>query len=357
MEHDFEANFFTLLALLDPGSRIEIEGAWKKLSIKPDQLIYQQGSDADAIYIIASGVVEAMTHSPDGKQTRSVAFMSKGEFFGDLGILTNHPRLAAIRACEPTQIYKIEKLKFVQLLDKIPKLGAYFARNLAKRLHKTSSEAYQNIFSIDLAGNLQHFDLLTIFQAITSTGRSGELRLNNAANDLIGSFFFYQGRVVHARFTHLEGLEAVWQGFAESTTDGTFSFRVMEQPVLPFNDAHKIELDATDLLMQGVTRRDDYNAIPEDLRKMECRIARKTEALQWTDPEKAAVADRVWEMIAKRPQHLENMWRRMTISALTFLEVVIALVQTGQAELLALEKAPEPAPPAAEPEPEAPPAE
>jgi len=333
MEHNFEANFFTQLGLLDPESRLKIEAAWRPLTAAPHQVIYEQGSDSDAVYIIVSGVVEAVTHSPDGRQTRSVAYMSKGDFFGDLGILTHQPRLATVRVCEAAQLLKIEKMAFWELLDKVPKLGAYFTRNLARRLHKTSSDAHVLIYTLDLSGNLRHFDLLTIFQAITSMGRSGELQLSNSSNDLIGSFFFREGRVEHARFGHLEGVEAIWQGFVESATEGTFTFRVLEKPTLPFTEEHRIELDSTDLLMQGVSRRDTYQSLPENLRKMEGRLSRRAEELQWADPETAGLAGRIWDQIAKRPQPVASLWRRANYSALTFLEVMTELVNSGQAEL------------------------
>jgi CRP-like cAMP-binding protein len=332
MEHDFEANFFTLHTLLDPTSRIEIDSACKKISFEPDQVIYKQGEESHAVFIVASGVVEALTHSPDGKQTRTLAYMKKGDFFGDLGVLTAQPRLATVRTCEPVQVLQIEKLMFIRLLDKIPKLGAYFARNLAKRLHKTSSEAQLETYLLDLGGNLQHFDLLIIFQAITSANRSGELRLNNASNDLIGSFFFNQGRVQFARFIHLEGIEAIWQGFLDSTTEGAFSFRAMDKPTLPFNEEHKIEFESTDLLMQGVGKRDEYLAIDETWRNMAGKLHRKGEALQWTDEATAPMAARIWELISKRPQPLDSLWRRLNYSALTFLQVAGELVRTGQAD-------------------------
>ena len=334
MEHDFEANFFTLLELLDASSRSKIQGLWTSLLIPQHEVIYEQGDDSDAVYIVASGVVEVVTHSPDGKQTRPVAYVEQGDFFGDLGILTNQPRLATVRACEKAEILKIEKTAFLNLLEKIPKLALYFSRILARRLHKTSSEAHVNVYSLDLAGNLQHFDLLTIFQAITGMGCSGELQLNNSSHDLIGSFFFRKGRVEHARFIHLEGVEAIWQGFVESATEGTFTFRVREEPTLPFSKEHLIELDSTGLLMEGVGRRDTYQAIPENLRQMTGRLSRVGEELQWSDPETAAVAERVWELIAKRPQPLASLWRRMNYSALSFLQVVSELVSSGQAELL-----------------------
>jgi CRP-like cAMP-binding protein len=334
MEHDFEANFFTLHSLLDAASRIELDSACKKLSYEADHVIYRQGEDSHAVFIVVTGVVEALTHSPDGKQTRSLAYMKRGDFFGDLGTLTAQTRLATVRTCEPVQVLEIEKLMFVRLLDKIPKLGAYFARNLARRLHKTSSEAQLDSYLLDLGGNLQHFDLLIIFQAITNANRGGELRLNNASNDLIGSFFFHEGRVQFARFVHLEGVEAVWQGFIDSTTEGAFSFRVMDKPTLPFNEEYKIEFDSTDLLMQGATKRDDYLAIDETLRNMTGKLHRKTETLQWTDEATAALTRRIWELISKRPQSLDSLWRRLNHSSLAFLQVVNELVQSGQAEFV-----------------------
>src|SRR5271155_516529 len=190
MEHSFEANFFTLLEMLDVGSRLQIEGVCTQRSAAAHEIIYKQGDPPDSIYIVASGVVEALTQSPDGLQSRSVGFMGRGDFFGDLAVLTGQPRLAMVRACEETKLLHIEKMAFLQLLDKIPKLGAYFTRNLARRLYKTSTQAHLAVYSLDLSGNLRHFDLLTIFQAITSMGRSGELQLNNSAYELIGSFFF-----------------------------------------------------------------------------------------------------------------------------------------------------------------------
>jgi CRP/FNR family cyclic AMP-dependent transcriptional regulator len=350
MEHDFEANFFTLHTLLDMASRLEIDSACAKVSYEADQVIYQQGEESNAMFIVVSGVVEALTHSPDGKQTRSLAYMKRGDFFGDLGVLTAQPRFATVRACEPTQLLQIEKLMFIRLMDKIPKFGAYFARNLARRLHKTSSEAQLDTYLLDLGGNLRHFDLLIIFQAITGACRSGELRLNNAGNDLIGSFFFHEGRVCFARFVHLEGVEAVWQGFIDSTTEGAFSFRVVEKPTLPFNQEHKIECDSTDLLMQGVSKRDDYLAIDETWRSMKGRLQRKTETLQWTADEAfAPLAARIWELISKRPQPLDSLWRRLNYSSLAFLQVAGELVRSGQAEFVP-DAPPEPQP-EAQPEP------
>jgi len=339
MEHNFEANFFTLLELLDPASRLEIDGACERSSFRPNQVIYEQGAPSNSVYIVASGMVEALTHSPDGRMTHSIGFLKKGEFFGDLGVLTGQPRLGTIRTCEPTQVLQIEKLMFVRLLDKIPKLGAYFARNLARRLHQTQTTADTRLYSLDLGGNLLHFDLLAIFHAIMSMERSGELRLNNTSNDLIGSFFFREGRVEHARFAHLEGLEAVWEGFLESSAEGAFNFTIMDQPTLPFAEEHKLNVDSNDLLAHGAARRDAFLALPEPLRQMKGKLNRLGTELTWSDPNTQALAERIWELIAKRPQPLDSLWRRLSHSTSSYLDTVGVLVATGQAEVLVDEPA------------------
>jgi hypothetical protein len=154
------------------------------------------------------------------------------------------------------------------------------------------------------------------------------------SNELIGSFFFHDGRAEYARFIHLEGLEAIWEGFLRSATEGSFTFEVMTTPKSPFDEKEKIGLACVDLLMQGVTHRDAYQALPESLRNMENRLSRVAESLAWTEAETQGLAERVWELISKRAQPLDSLWRRVNVSSLTFLEVVNRLVSTGQAELL-----------------------
>ena len=337
MESNFESNFFTLLEFLDANSRLEIDAVCTKKTIQPNDVVYSQRDPSDSVYIVSAGVVEAFTVSPDYQRTRTVGVMARGDFFGDLGVLTGQPRLATVRALEPTALIRIEKLAFLHLLEKIPKMGAYFTRNLAKRLHKTSTEAHLNVFALDLMGNLRLFDLLTIFQAITSMSRTGELRISNSDNEIIGSYFFREGRAEQARFMHLQGIEAIWEGFVQSATDGTFVFHVMEKPTTPVAEEHRIEHACTDLLIQGCQRRDAYNALPEPLRQMKGRLGRLTQTLVWQNPEEQdtqPLADKIWELIVRRPQPLDSMWRRLNYSSLTYLEVVSQLLTTGQCEWL-----------------------
>lgn len=340
MNNDPASNFLLLLETLEGPTRQAVEKACAKATLAPGEFVYRQGDAADAVYIVVSGVAEAITFSPDRKQSRSVALMNRGDFFGDLAIFTDKPRLAAVRAREALELLRITRDAFLRLLETIPEMGCFFSRNLAHRLHDTSTEAYHETYAIDLNGNLQRFDLLTIVQAITGMGHTGELRLNNSANELLGSFFFRKGRVEHARFGHLLGLEAIWQGFIESASEGTFSFRSITAPTVPFPDANKINMESTSLLLEGVGKRDTYQGMPETLRRMEGRLARQTEALDWKTPDSKILADQIWKALADGPKPLRAIWRQLNYSGISFLEVVMEMGMNGHAELFIEESQP-----------------
>lgn len=344
------SDFFQMVEGLDAVARIKIDTTCTTERFETGQVICREGDPGDSIYIIAGGVVEATTQSADRTQSRSVAYLRRGAFFGELGVLTGQPRMATIRACQEVKLFRFEKEKFLKLLRTIPEIGDYFTRILAQRLHATSSEAHQKVYELDLRGNLQRFDLLTIFQAITGMHHTGELKLHNSANEQIGSFFFREGHVVEARFVHLVGLEAVWQGFIQSTSDGTFTFHARSEPTVPGDADHAIEMDSTGLLIEGISRRDTFQAMSGPMRNLAGRLSRKAEVLDWTDPGTAAAVLQIWELISKRPQLLASMWRRLHFSALTFVQAVEALVGSGKAEILSEPEIPQEKPPETPPE-------
>ncbi len=333
MSNDPPANFFKLLESLDDFDRRAVESAWSTISFGAGQVVYEQASAADDVFIVVSGAVEAITFSPDRRQSRVIAVMGPGDFFGDLAIFTDQPRLATIRTRETTQVHRITRDAFLGLLKKLPELGLFFCRNLGRRLHNTATEAHHGVYAIDLTGNLQRFDLLTIVQAITSMGHTGELHLNNSANQLLGSFFFRHGRVEHARFGQLLGVEAIWQGFIESASEGTFNFRSVTEPTLPFPAGHKIDVDSTNLLLQGVGKRDTYQAMPKTLREMKGNLTRMADTFEWKDPETRPLAEKVWALISAKPELLDQVWKKLNCSAISFLEVVMEMGMSGQAEL------------------------
>jgi CRP-like cAMP-binding protein len=327
-------DFFTFMERLEPIKRQEVLSACKPVRAEPRDVICEQGEPSDSIYVMEKGVVEVLSYSDDRRQNRSLAYLSRGDIFGEMGILTGQPRVATIRACEKANLRRISDTDFLKLLNRIPSFGYFLCSNLAYRLHRITAAASHNSYCVDFGGNLLNFDLILIFQTIITSGQTGELRLISPNNDLTGSFFFNGGRIVYSRFAHLQAMEALWQVFLESPLAGTFAFRDIKAPTLPFDSESKIDREGMELLMQAATKRDHFQCLPEPIRKMQGTLERVTENLSWRRTETAPTAEKIWQIVQKRPQVIETIWRRLNVCSLTFAEVIQELTRTEQARII-----------------------
>ncbi len=341
--NDPNLDFFAVLSTLDSAGRSEVKAWSQTIHIPEGTVIYSQDQNSDGVFVISSGTVEAITTSPDGLQTRSLAVMGRGEVFGEVEVLSGNLRQGTVMAREDCELIRFELVKFFHVMHVVPQIGLFINRTLARRLWMNTAQNTLNTLEMELSGHLQYFDLLTIFQAIIRAGHPGEMTLLDKNQNVIGSYFFEKARVAFGRFNHLQGVEAVWQGFiqaADANADCTFTFNVQEKPELEYQEAHAIRADIGDLLLEGVMKRDAFNALPAELRAMEGRVQRLDENLNWSNPETEASASVIWGLLAKRPQPIQTLWRRLNISALTFLQIIremlsrskISIVPEGRAE-------------------------
>lgn len=324
-------DYFSFLEQLDASQRREVESRCKKIDGVEPQMIIAQDETGDGVYIIEKGVVEVISQSRDGKNNRVLAYLCRGDFFGELSVLTGEPRSASIRACEDVRLLKIPTPDFLHLIKRVPGLGHFFSAHLATRLYRLTRETATRSQCTDFGGNLPNFDVLLIFQTIASSGQAGELRLLDDANNVFGSFYFKGPTITHGRFAHLSGVEAMWQVFLEPSLDGTFSFQATEEPSTAYDAACAIGGDGMDMLMQAASKRDYFQAMPEEWRTLSGRLGRLSEELHWPEPEHAELAAQVWEFIANRPQVVESMWRRLNVCTFHLASVAKHLAETGQA--------------------------
>src|SRR3954469_13166806 len=76
--------------------------------------VCHQGDPADGLYIIVRGTFGAFAVAPDGGATR-LATLRAGDFFGEMGLLTNEPRTATVRAEGAGEVLRLESGRFLQL--------------------------------------------------------------------------------------------------------------------------------------------------------------------------------------------------------------------------------------------------
>ncbi|PJZ70737.1 cyclic nucleotide-binding protein [Leptospira perolatii] len=108
-----------------------------KITVPAGQVIFREGDNNNAMYIVISGTVEIFfTHK--GTATR-LALMKKGDFFGEMALFRARPRSATARAVLNCELAIIEsKQQLEKYLLSNSEFAAKMVRILADRLANTN---------------------------------------------------------------------------------------------------------------------------------------------------------------------------------------------------------------------------
>jgi CRP-like cAMP-binding protein len=89
-----------------------------ELKLKAGDILFRAGDAGDALYIVAHGKVEVLTEpATDGKiATGLIAVLGEGHAFGEMSLLSGDPRTATIRAAENSDLLRIGKQDFEELI-------------------------------------------------------------------------------------------------------------------------------------------------------------------------------------------------------------------------------------------------
>jgi CRP-like cAMP-binding protein len=88
----------------------------RPISVLAGDTILREGEEADSFYVIVHGRVGVYRRGPDGKE-REIDRLGPGEFFGEIGLLSGAPRVASIRALEPTELLRLDRGAFERLVS------------------------------------------------------------------------------------------------------------------------------------------------------------------------------------------------------------------------------------------------
>jgi CRP/FNR family transcriptional regulator, cyclic AMP receptor protein len=99
-------------------------------SFAPGEVIFHEGDQGVAMYIVATGEVEVY-HERGGKEERFLT-VGPGGVFGEISVLVGHPRIAAVRALQPTECLVLTDWNFRAVLDESPEIAKHLLYRLAQ---------------------------------------------------------------------------------------------------------------------------------------------------------------------------------------------------------------------------------
>src|SRR5260370_42431702 len=88
------------------------------VSYNQNQVICKEGDEADAFYLIRSGMVRVSNALPGGEIVRT--YLSRGDYFGEIGLLRSIKRTATCTALDAVDGVTIPAADSALLLDRSP---------------------------------------------------------------------------------------------------------------------------------------------------------------------------------------------------------------------------------------------
>lgn len=115
----------------------------ERLTYHPGDVLFSQGDQGDAAYIIVQGEADVIISTPGGPLT--VATVKKNDFVGEIAILCDVPRTATVKAKSELIALRIAKDVFFQLVQQFPQISVELMRELAGRLERTNQKLQQAV--------------------------------------------------------------------------------------------------------------------------------------------------------------------------------------------------------------------
>ncbi len=103
-----------------------------------NELIIEQGTLADQFFIILDGSVEVVYVEENGRD-HIIAQLDSGDFFGEIGLLQNVPRMTSVRAQTDVQLISFDQDEFITWMAYFPS-GQHGIQQTAHQRFRETSE-------------------------------------------------------------------------------------------------------------------------------------------------------------------------------------------------------------------------
>lgn len=118
-------------------SSLALARACKPLRVDKGQFIFLQGDHSEKAFIVRTGLISIILESLDGRRL-VINEMHAGDFFGEIGVLTNGSRSSSAIAKTDSELLGVPGQAFLDALEAEPGLVRRFLELTAIRLRESS---------------------------------------------------------------------------------------------------------------------------------------------------------------------------------------------------------------------------
>lgn len=123
---------------LDEEQLGQLSAAITERNFVSSESVFQQDDPGNSLFIVAKGRVKITVSKFVGNET-FVDYLTVGEHFGEMAMLTGGRRVVSMMAVMDSTLLELEQEAFERLMDEVPGLAANLSRTLGFRLRRETS--------------------------------------------------------------------------------------------------------------------------------------------------------------------------------------------------------------------------
>jgi NADH:ubiquinone reductase (H+-translocating) len=100
--------------------------------LEPGEIVFRQGDLGDRLYIIEKGEVEVVREEDGGKE-KVLATLGPGQYFGEMALVSDEPRMATVRPLTGVDVLTIQRGAFRTLFTHLPSMRETFEEVTKRR--------------------------------------------------------------------------------------------------------------------------------------------------------------------------------------------------------------------------------
>ena len=110
----------------------------ESLTYRAGELLFDQGDEGDSAFVVIDGLASVLINI--GGEKKEVAVIGSKQIFGEMAVLCDIPRTAAIGAKSDLEVLRIDRDAFLKLLSEFTEVSLQVMRFLAARLEATTKD-------------------------------------------------------------------------------------------------------------------------------------------------------------------------------------------------------------------------
>ncbi len=115
---------------------VSLSGRLESADFAPGDVIFSQGDEGSALFVIDEGAVEISYG--EGKGRVCLATLFPGQYFGELSLFDGSPRSATATAIKPSHLVRLDRDDMVDFVNKNPAAAMRIIAEMSERLRQTN---------------------------------------------------------------------------------------------------------------------------------------------------------------------------------------------------------------------------